>query len=56
MIVSIAIASVVGYIVYAYGTLRDAAVLCGILVAISIIIFLLREDAKKMALKEAGKS
>jgi len=56
LIVSGAIAALLGYLLYWYQDLQVAAASGGILTALAVCIFLFREDAKKMALKGAGKT
>ena len=56
LIVSAAISALIGYVLYLYGDLRIAAEFGGILTTAAVCIILFREDAKKMALKGAGKT
>jgi membrane associated rhomboid family serine protease len=54
--VALTVSVITAYAIDAYGSLAVAGSIGGSLVAIAAFVFLFREDAKKMALKKAGKS
>lgn len=54
--VSLTISAAVAYAINAYGNMTVGGLAGGVLVTIAAVIFLYREDAKKMALGKAGKT